>query len=147
MSEPTDQHLLQLWTNHGDESAFRSIASRYAGFVFGSARRRVLDAALAEEITQDVFAALARQSSRLASHVSIAAWLHRTTMLIALDRLRRRARQERKIEAFHAMQTSPARDPWSEVLPRLDESLDGLKSADREILLLHFAEKLSFPQV
>src|SRR5215207_6614795 len=118
MHEATDQHLLQLWANRSDDAAFREFAGRYAGFVFGSARRRVADAALAEEITQDVFAAAARQAARLATHASVAAWLHRATMLTALDRLRRRAGHERKIERFKAMHTSASdRDPWARFCP------------------------------
>ena len=98
MSERTDQHLLQLWASRGDETAFRAFADRYSGFVFGTARRRIADSSLAEEITQDVFAAAARQAAKLCSHVSVTAWLHRTTMLTVLDRMRRHARQRRKIE-------------------------------------------------
>jgi RNA polymerase sigma factor (sigma-70 family) len=148
MSEQTDQHLLQLWATRADEAAFREFAFRYAGFVFGTARRRVGDASLAEEITQDVFAAVARQAVRLHSHTSIAAWLHRTTMLTALDRLRRRARQQRKIEDLKAMPSqSSERDPWAEVLPRLDQALDRLRGSDRDLLMLHFAEGLTFPKV
>ncbi|HVK57625.1 MAG TPA: sigma-70 family RNA polymerase sigma factor, partial [Candidatus Kapabacteria bacterium] len=148
MSERTDQHLLQLWANRADEIAFRAFADRYSGFVFGTARRRISDSSLAEEITQDVFAAAARQAAKLSSHVSVTAWLHRTTMLTVLDRMRRHARQRRKIEDLKAMHPqNPERDPWMDVLPQLDEALDRLRSADREILLLHFAERLPFPQV
>jgi RNA polymerase sigma factor (sigma-70 family) len=148
MTERTDQHLLQLWATGTDEMAFREFAARYAGFVFGTARRRVGDVSLAEEITQDVFATVARQAARLRSHPSIAAWLHRTAMLTALDRLRRRARQERKVEDLKAMQSRTSeRDPWVEVLPRLDEALDRLRGPDRDLLMLHFAEGLTFPKV
>jgi DNA-directed RNA polymerase specialized sigma24 family protein len=59
MSELTDQHLLAAWDERRDEAAFRSLLGRYAGFVYGATLRRVGDAGLAEEISQDVFARLA----------------------------------------------------------------------------------------
>ncbi len=149
MSEPSDQQLLSAWAERRDEAAFRSLLGRYAGFVYGSTLRRVGDPGLAEEIAQDVFARLSWQASRLLGHPTLAGWLHRSAMLLALDRLRRRTRHARKLERFSLMNDDPpaAHDPWADARPHLDEALDRLATRDREVLLLHYAEGRTFPEI
>jgi RNA polymerase sigma-70 factor (ECF subfamily) len=148
MPSSTDQELLLAWAGQADEAAFRALSTRYAGFVYGAALRRVGESGLAQEITQDVFIVLARQARKLSSHVTLAGWLHRTAMLIALDRLRRKSRRERKLDHFQAMHAdSPSHDPWPAAGPHLDEALDGLRAGDRHLLLLHFAERCTFPEM
>ena len=147
MSELTDQHLLSAWAERRDEAAFRSLLGRYAGFVYGVALRRMGDAGLAEEISQDVFARLAHHAPRLTAHPTLAGWLHRAAMLLVLDQHRRRARYGRKLERFTQMNTQPGRDPWTDAAAHLDEALDRLATRDREVLMLHFIEQRTFPEI
>jgi RNA polymerase sigma-70 factor (ECF subfamily) len=148
MSEPSDQQLLSAWAKRHDEAAFRSLLGRYAGFVYGATLRRVGDAGLAEEIAQDVFARLSQNAGRLLEHPTIAGWLHRSAMLLALDRLRRRTRQARTLERFAQMnETTSAYNPWADAHPHLDEALDCLSAPEREVLMLHFAERRTFPEI
>jgi RNA polymerase sigma factor (sigma-70 family) len=148
MSEPSDEQLLSRWARRRDEEAFQILLRRYAGFVYGAALRRVGEARLAEEIAQDVFARLSHHAHRLAGHPTLAGWLHRATMLLSLARRRQKTRYERKLTQFATMKPSPNEpDPWAEALPKLDAALDQLASRDRDILMLHFAERLSFPEI
>ena len=48
-----DFERLQAYTCHRDENAFREIVDKYAGMVFSTARRRVGNAQIAEEIAHD----------------------------------------------------------------------------------------------
>ncbi len=146
MSEASDEHFLRAWAERSDETAFCALVGRYAVFIYGAALRRVGDAALAEEITQDVFAQLSQNAARLAEHHALSGWLHRPTMLIALDRLRHRRRYEGRVENFLQMIT-PSANPLAEALPHLDEALDQLASRDREVLVLHFFDRLTFPEI
>jgi RNA polymerase sigma factor (sigma-70 family) len=149
MSEPSDQHFLSVWAERREETAFRVLVGRYAGFVYGSALRRVGEPELAQEIAQDVFARLAHRAAELVEHPSLAGWLHRATMLLALDRMRRRARHERKLRTLSNMnQTSRAQDElWAEAQPHLDAALDALGARDRDVLMLHFVERQTFPEI
>ena len=146
MSVASDEHFLRAWAERADETAFRSLVGRYAGFVYGAALRRVGDAGLAEEITQDVFSRLSQNAARLSGHRALSGWLHRSTMLIALDRLRHRRRYDARVEHFLQMNTQSS-DPLAEALPHLDEALDQLATRDREVLVLHFFDRLTFPEI
>ena len=55
-----DQALLREYLDGGSERAFQSLAQRHVGLVYSTALRRLGDAGLAEEVTQNVFVALAR---------------------------------------------------------------------------------------
>ncbi len=143
-----DERLLRAWADRADEGAFRSLVERYGGLVYGAALRRVGDAGLAEEITQDVFARLSQQAGPLAKHPALPGWLHRSTMLLALDRLRRRGNHERKLTRYAEMNPQFSdRERLAEAFPLLDEAIDRLDARDREVILLHFAERLTFPQI
>ena len=131
MSGLSDEKYLRAWAERADETAFRALVGRYAGFIYGAALRRVGDAGLAEEITQDVFARLSQNAARLVGHPAISGWLHRAAMLLALDRLRRRRRAEHRIAQLSQMNTPSDTDPLAEALPHLDEALDQLATRDR----------------
>jgi RNA polymerase sigma factor (sigma-70 family) len=148
VSNPTDQHLLSAWARQRDEAAFQTLVHRYGGFVYGAALRRVGDQGLAEEIAQDVFARLSTKAAALLHHPTIAGWLHRSAMLLALDRLRKRERRTRTLERLlHMNENSRANDPLEEMLPHLDEALDRLSTSEREMLMMHYAEKRTFPEI
>ena len=91
-----DQALLREYLDGGSERAFQSLVQRHVDLVYSTALRRLSDAGLAEEVTQNVFVALARKAPFLSRDVALAAWLHRTTLLEALHRLRAELRRKRR---------------------------------------------------
>ena len=78
-----DCELVTAYATRGSENAFRALVTRHVHLVYATALRQVGDAALAEEITQNVFIALARKAPRLAGVQTLAGWLHRTAILEA----------------------------------------------------------------
>jgi DNA-directed RNA polymerase specialized sigma24 family protein len=74
----TDQELLRDYTEDGSEAAFSEVVRRHIDFVYSVALRLVRDAQLAEDVSQGVFLALARNGGRLADRGVLAGWLHRT---------------------------------------------------------------------
>ena len=91
-----DSELVTAYAAEGSEPAFRTLVARHVNLVYATARRQVGDAGLAEEITQNVFIALARKAPRLAGSQTLAGWLHRTAILEAKARIRAELRRGRR---------------------------------------------------
>src|SRR5215831_18139418 len=109
------------------EAAFSELVRRYTNLVYSVARRRVVNVALAQEVTQIVFIRLAKAAPQLRGDAELVAWLHRTTVHVSIDlwrsETRRRAREQ------HAIAMDPncaEEDVWGELRPVLDEALDQL---------------------
>ncbi len=147
----SDFEWLQQFARAGDQSAFREIVRRHIDLVFGTAMRKVGDAGGAEEISQNVFGALARKAWRFAPDDSLPAWLHKTTLLESQSwqrgELRRRRREETAAELGTTMKTPDEQPAFSALVPLLDEALLSLRENDREALLLRFYESQSLRDV
>ncbi|MBL9173943.1 MAG: sigma-70 family RNA polymerase sigma factor [Verrucomicrobiales bacterium] len=144
-----DRELVGCYAREGSEAAFRALVSRHVNLVFGAALRQTGDPGIAEEITQNVFVALAQKAPRLAGHETLAGWLHRTAILEAKSRLRSELRRQRREDTAAALAqiqsagTSPAED----LSPVLDEGLLQLREPDRLALILRYLEERSLRDV
>ena len=70
----SDQELLREYLEEGSERAFQSLVQRHVDLVYWTALGRIGDAGLAEEVTQNVFVALARKAPFLSRDVALADW-------------------------------------------------------------------------
>lgn len=144
-----DRELVGCYAREGSEAAFRALVSRHVNLVFGAALRQTGDPGIAEEVTQNVFVALAHKAPRLAGHETLAGWLHRTAILEAKSRLRSELRRQRREDTAAALAriqsagTSPAED----LSPVLDEGLLQLREPDRLALILRYLEERSLRDV
>lgn len=147
----SDENLLGAFVKSGDELAFRKLAERYSGLIFHTAMRTLNERALAEDVSQRVLVVLAKKAARVATgNAPLPAWLHRTTLLEARSARRSESRHHRKKEALMNAPTDHSRredSAWKEALPYLDAAIDKLPDADRYVLLLHFANEMTFPQI
>ena len=80
MSEP-DHQLIAEFNAQRSEDAFAALVRQHVNLVFATALRQVGDAGAAEEITQNVFVALAQAAGKLGSHPTIAGWLQAAALL------------------------------------------------------------------
>jgi RNA polymerase sigma factor (sigma-70 family) len=144
-----DSQLVQAYAAEGSENAFRALVARHVDLVFATALRQVGDAGAAEEITQNVFVALARKAPRLGGVETLAGWLHRTAILEAKARVRQELRRERREEtaAQIAFVQREGSSPLEALVPLLDEALLNLRDGDRLALLLRFFEERSLRDV
>lgn len=144
-----DKSLLRRFVKDGDEAAFTDLVGRYLGMVHGICRRRTGDSQLAEELAQNVFAALARKAGSIRGDVLVAGWLHRAACLESLHALRSEASRKRTMKRFKELQ--PPETGFQELppdlVPVLDEAMSRLAPADRDIVLMRFASGLSLRQI
>ena len=146
MNCQTDQQLLREYAESRSEAAFAELARRHVDLVFSVAQRLVRDAHLAEDVTQEVFLAVARQARALAVRRVLSGWLHRTTHHLAANAIRsgvrRRAREQEAATMNELLGPEPD-DPWQQIAPQLDTALQDLREADRDALLLRYFQRRS----
>src|SRR5581483_6557721 len=142
----TDQELLRDYMHGAAEGGFDALVQRHLDLVVGTACRGLNDAAAAEEITQNVFIALARKAVWLMGQPSLAAWLHKTTLLEVRHfwrgELRRRKREKVAAELGTTMKDEDSL--LTSLRGELDEGLLELRESERQALVLRYLEGLSY---
>lgn len=147
-----DAELLRRYSQDAAEDAFAAVVQRHLNFVYACALRRVGgDSHLAEDVTQQVFAALARQASTLARRETLSGWFYTTTRNVAVQLVRsERRRQMRESTAvlMNELHSTSAQDAeWERLRPVLDDAMDGMSSNDREAVLLRYYEGKSYADI
>ncbi len=142
----SDQQLLRDYAGGRSEPAFAELVRRHVDLVYSAARRMVRDAHLAEDVTQGVFVALARQAGELTERPVLSGWLHRTAQHLAANavrsEVRRRAREQEAV-IMHELLSAEDAAAWERIAPLLDAALGGLSEPDRDVLLLRYFERKS----
>jgi RNA polymerase sigma factor (sigma-70 family) len=147
LPERSDQDFLRLYASSGAEDSFRALVERYTDLVFGTAVRIANDRTAAEEVTQNVFIALARKAAFLPADTCLAAWLHRSAVLEARNWIRGEIRRKRREEHGGAIMTQPDDSLLKPLLRALDEALLDLREQDRAALLLRFVQGRNLREV
>jgi RNA polymerase sigma factor (sigma-70 family) len=146
----TDSQLLRTYAERKLEPAFTELVHRHVDFVYSAARRMVRDPHLAEDVTQGVFVALAKQAPELADRTTLAGWLHRTAQNIAAQTVRtierRRAREQESFAMSEHISTSPDVS-WEQIEPHLDAALGELNDADRDAVVMRYFHKKSAAEI
>lgn len=144
------QQLLADYVASGSETAFRELVGRYVNLVYSAAVRLVNgDSHLAEDVTQTVFADLARLARTLRGEVLLGGWLHRHTCFVASKALRterRRLARERQAVAMSELQDHSEAN-LAALTPVLDEAVNELSPEDRAAILLRYFEQQDFRSV
>src|SRR5271163_788834 len=141
----TDGELLRRYAREHSETAFEELVRHHINLVHSAALRQVnYDTHLAEDVTQAVFADLARKAAKLVHHPSLTAWLYTSTRFVAANIRRteqRRATREEEAHAMNAIHPTQESEPdWAQIRPLLDEAMHTLDDRDREAVLLHHFE-------
>ena len=146
MNDQTDSQLLRAYTDHRAEPAFAELVRRHVDFVYSTALRMVCDSHLAEDVTQGVFVALAKNAIQLTDRAVLSGWLHRTAQNIAAQTVRtdvRRRAREQEAAAMNELLSAEPDAVWEHIAPHLDAALGELAEADRDALLLRYFERKS----
>ncbi|HEY0009837.1 MAG TPA: sigma-70 family RNA polymerase sigma factor, partial [Tepidisphaeraceae bacterium] len=140
-----DTLLLRQFAADRSDAAFARIVDRYGGLIYAAAKRHVGQTQLAEDVTQATFWTLACKADSIPPERSLAAWLLTTTRFIALNARRKQARIA-KHEVAVSLHTGGTVDLsiWG---PLLDEGLQRLSPADRDVLVWRFFESHPLAEV
>ncbi len=145
-----DSALLQRFCREQDQRAFAMLVERYVGMVHAVNLRRTGMPDLSEELTQNVFATLARKARSLDKLVVLSGWLHRAAVLESARAMRAEGNRRRTMKAYsNDSLDDGAVDPliWNDTLPILDEAIDQLDAEDREVVFLRFMEERTLKEI
>lgn len=141
----TDEQLI-LDFQKGSHEAFTELFLRYRELIYAFFRRRVLDPARAEELAQETFLAVLRNTQRYEPRATFRTYLFAIAFKILAN--------DRRKSAHSSNGTAPRSD-CSEPSARentdaglwVREAIEKLDSTDREILLLREYEDLSYEEI
>jgi RNA polymerase sigma factor (sigma-70 family) len=150
VNESSDHLLLQDYAENRSEAAFAELVRRYVDFVYSAALRMVRDEHAAQDVTQSVFVALARNARDLAGRYVLPGWLHRTARNLAANAIRsevRRRAREQQAAAMNESVSDESATLWERIAPQLDAALAQLSRNDHDALLLRYFQNKSIYEV
>jgi RNA polymerase sigma factor (sigma-70 family) len=143
-----DLDLLKQFADNNSQDAFTTLVHCHLDLVYSAALRQVRSPQLAEEVSQSVFADLARNAGKLKSDTILTAWLYQVTRRTAIDVVRRESRRQLREQIASEMNAMNATaSDWTHVEPFLDEAMHTLDETDRAAVLLRYFENKSFREV
>ncbi len=139
----TDEQLM-LDFQRGSKAAFTELFERYRDAVFGYFRRRLADAARAEELAQETFLAVLRAVTRYEPRATFRTYLYGIASIQLLAE-RRKGAQRTAIFDLSSPDPSDPRDP--EAAMEIRRAVEKLDPEDRELLMLREYEQLSYAEI
>ena len=126
----------------GVPAAFAALVRAHQRLVYGIALRMLTDAALAEDLAQEVFLQLYRSLGSIQSAAHLVFWLRRVTAHRAIDRLRQRPRVS--WAPLSAAEALPAAEAPADALlgTRLEALVGELAPVARAVILLRYQQDL-----
>jgi RNA polymerase sigma-70 factor, ECF subfamily len=141
----TDEQLI-LEFQKGSEEAFTELFLRYRERVYGFFRRRVNDAAQAEELAQEAFLAVLRAVQRYEPRATFRAYLFGISFKV-LAAHRRKTAHDQSQQFLGAVEADPPAHGNPEAGIWIREAVGRLEDTEREILLLREFEELSYEEI
>jgi RNA polymerase sigma factor (sigma-70 family) len=150
MVDETDRALIRAYVRRRCEQSFAELVRRHVNLVHSTALRIVRDAALAGEVTQGVFLALARHAARLGRRSSLTGWLYETTRNLSINAVRSEARRRQREGEAATMKTlivDESQTTWDQLAPHLEEAMAQLKRGEREVILWRYFERKTAQEI
>jgi len=138
-----DEELMGAFCR-GSEEAFAELFRRYRQPLFGFFRRRVADAARAEELTQDAFVAVLRGKVRYEATALFRTYLYAIGLKLLMAERRKAAF---RATFFGLSEREPAAASTLDADVGMREAVGRLERMDREVLLLREFEQLSYAEI
>ena len=144
--EVSDQVLLNRYSRSHAPEPFLQLMQRHMRMVYGTCLRITANVHDAEDLSQECFFDLARQSGEV--RTSLVGWLHQAATHRALNRLRgeKRRRVHEQVAGMDQIQETSAANgtnsdiSWSEISPIFDQILSELPEQHRAPIVMHYLE-------
>ncbi len=126
----------------GDVSAFERLYRENERKVYALCMRLAADAALAEELTQDVFVRAWQKLGTFRGDSALSSWLYPLTVNVALSERRTRRRRTSRVFATDDLTPfeRPGRPPQGEAGFDLEKAMASLPPGARAVFVLHDVE-------
>jgi RNA polymerase sigma-70 factor (ECF subfamily) len=144
MSAPTQEGLWVLRAQYGDREALELVLRG----IYPSLRRYLqglVGASDADDVLQDVLIIVARKLGRLAEPTLLRPWAFRIASRVGFRHVKRQrlwSGDDARLDELAA----PEPPPPNELVAAL-ATMEGISPASRAVLVLHFREELSLPEV
>jgi RNA polymerase sigma-70 factor, ECF subfamily len=163
MSDPTDEQLMHAYRG-GDLGAFEVLLSRHERPVWRFLRRSVGDAALAEDLLQEVFLRVVKARAEWKGESKVSTWVYAIARNLCIDHARRAVhrdaasldaparRDDEQGDTMHERLPSPTRDAEGltsdgELRARIDAAVASLPPEQREVFLMREVMDVSFAEI
>jgi RNA polymerase sigma-70 factor, ECF subfamily len=130
---------LMLEFQRGSRAAFEEIFARHRDALHGFFRRRLTNAAQAEDLTQETFLAVLRGAARYEPRALVRTYLYGIALRLLFAARRRRA--SAPFDADIAATSEPDDSLW------VRQALARLETEERDILMLREYEQLSYAEI
>ncbi len=145
----------------GDAAAFAELLDRYGAKIFNLVYRFVNPREEAEDVAQEVFVEVWRSIGGFRGDARLSTWLYRVATNVCLEHNRRNHPETVSLEDADESATevgaeplcqppAPTPDEWlekAELKDRVDAALDALPPAQRQVVVLHELQGLTYPEV
>jgi RNA polymerase sigma factor (sigma-70 family) len=134
---------LRSYVQSGSSEAFAKIVEAHVDAVYSQCLRQLRNSALAEDITQMVFIALAKKAATIPDHIVLGGWLFKATRYCCQNVQRsemRRRKREQKVASMRSetIQTPHAPSDADQAEGLLDDAIACLSTRDRDAILLRY---------
>jgi RNA polymerase sigma-70 factor, ECF subfamily len=138
----TDEELMSEF-RQGSREAFEEIFQRHREALYGFFRRRLHDAACAEDLAQETFLAVIRGVARYEPRALVRTYLYG----IALNLLAAERRQRARDGGSLGSASDPPVDADPDAALWVRQAMERLDAGEREILMLREYEQLSYSEI
>jgi len=162
-TEASDEMLMVRY-QRGEREAFAELVRRYHGPIYNFSIRQLRQAALAEDVTQEVFLRLVQKAAEFKHEARFSTWLYTIARNLCIDQLRKlKHRRHASLEQsgddagdvnLHERlpDAHPAADAersavGGEVVRAITAALDALPDEQREVFLLREIAQLPFKEI
>jgi RNA polymerase sigma factor (sigma-70 family) len=148
-SNVSDEALMDRFCE-GDAPAFEALFERYGSRVYAFLVRMVGDSELARDLCQATFYSLIKARGRYSRGRPVSAWIFAIAGNAAKDAIRRKKARPERVSADGKLPEPPAESSAVTDVGlerRLKNALAQLPSTQREAVLLHHVQGLSFAEV